>query len=171
VPGGVDDHVTYTQNYERTQEEIKKAVPLAEKLGVVMAIENVWNNFLLSPMEAARYVDEFKSPAVGWHFDVGNVLYIGWPEQWIRILGNRIQKIHIKEFSRKKMNEQGLRKGFNVEYLAGDNNWPAVMKALDRIGYKGWAIIENACGECKQGAEIEAYLDKVSRQLDQILAS
>jgi L-ribulose-5-phosphate 3-epimerase len=171
VAGGVNENVSYTDNYKRTQEEIAKAVPLAEKLGVVMAIENVWNNFLLSPLEAARYVDEFKSPAVGWHFDVGNVISIGWPEQWIRILGKRIQKLHIKEFSRKKMNDQGLRKGFAVEYLEGDNNWPGVMKALDEVGYNGWAIIESACGECKQKLPVEEYLRKVSGQLDKILAS
>jgi L-ribulose-5-phosphate 3-epimerase len=169
--GAVSEHNSYAENYKRTQEEIKKALPLAEKLGVVMAIENVWNNFLLSPLEAARYVDEFNSPMVGWHFDVGNVMNIGWPEHWIKILGKRIQKIHIKEFSRKKMNEQGMRKGFSVDYLEGDNNWPVVMKSLDEIGYIGWAIVENACGECKQSMEVEAYLKKVSGQLDKILAS
>jgi len=74
---------------------------------VKIACENVWNHFLLSPLEAARYVDEFNSPAVGWHFDVGNILNYGWPEQWIRILGPRIQKLHIKEFSRKKRDSEG----------------------------------------------------------------
>ena len=88
--------------------EIRKAIPLAEELGVKIAIENVWNHFLLSPLEAARYVDEFNSPGVGWHFDVGNVIHFGWPEQWIRILGKRIQKLHIKEFSRKKRRRAGL---------------------------------------------------------------
>jgi L-ribulose-5-phosphate 3-epimerase len=170
VAGGVNEAISYAQNYQRTQEEIRKALPLAEKLGITMAIENVWNNFLLSPLEAARYVDEFKSPAVGWHFDVGNVMSIGWPEQWIRVLGKRIKAIHIKEFSRKKMNEQGNRKGFNVEYLEGDNNWPTVMKALDETGYSGWAILEASCGPCKDGMPPEAYLTKVSGQLDRILA-
>ena len=171
VVGGVDEKISYSENYKRTQEEIRKLVPLAEEVGVVMAVENVWNNFLLSPLEAARYVDEFKSPAVGWHFDVGNMISIGWPEQWIRILGKRIQKIHIKEFSRKKMNEEGLRKGFAVEYLEGDNDWPAVMKALDEVGYKGWCIVEPACGPCKEKISPEEFLKKVSTQLDKILAS
>ena len=171
VPGVVNERMSYVDTYKRTQEEIKKAVPLAEKLGVVMAMENVWNNFLMSPLEAARYVDEFNSPAVGWHFDVGNVMNIGWPEQWIRVLGKRIQKIHVKEFSRKKMNEHGMRKGFSVEYLEGDNDWPRVMKALDEVGYTGWAIIESACAECKQNIAPEEYLKKVSGQLDKILGS
>ena len=87
VPGVVTKEVSYADAYTRSQAEIRKAVPLAEELGIKIAIENVWNYLLLSPLEAARYVDEFKSPAVGWHFDVGNILNYGWPEQWIRILG------------------------------------------------------------------------------------
>ncbi|PYL00246.1 MAG: hypothetical protein DME19_05755, partial [Verrucomicrobia bacterium] len=138
VPAVVNKQVSYADAYKRSQEEIRKAIPLAEELGVKIAIENVWNHFLLSPLEAARYVDEFNSPWVGWHFDVGNVITYGWPEQWIRILGKRIQKLHIKEFSRDKANSQGLGKGFNVEFLKGDDDWPAVMHALDEIGYSGW---------------------------------
>jgi hexulose-6-phosphate isomerase len=171
VAGGVDEKTSYAENYKRTQEEIRKAVPLAEELGVALAIENVWNNFLLSPLEAARYVDEFKSPAVGWHFDIGNVMSIGWPEHWIRILGKRIRNIHIKEFSQKKMNEEGLRKGFAVEYLEGDNDWPSIMRAIDEIGYQGWASVEPACGPCKENGSQSEYLKRVSDQLDKIIAS
>ncbi len=171
VAGVVNEKMPYAQTYEWTQEEIRKAIPLAEELGVKIAIENVWNNFQLSPLEAARYVDEFKSSAVGWHFDIGNVMSIGWSEQWIRILGKRIQALHIKEFSREKMNKEGLRQGFAVEYLAGDNDWPAIMRALDEIGYKGWAIVEPACGPCKEGISPEEFVKKVSGQLDKILAS
>ncbi len=171
VAGGVSEkNASYAENYERTRDAIQQVIPLAEKLGVVMAIENVWNNFLLSPLEAARYVDEFKSAAVGWHFDIGNVMNIGFPEDWIRILGKRIQAVHFKEFSRDKMNKQGMRKGFAVEYLAGDNDWPRIMKSLDEISYKGWAIVEPACGECKQDISPEKYLENVSGQLDKILA-
>src|SRR5690348_2344283 len=151
VPGVVNKEVSYDQAYSRSQEEIRKAVPLAEELGVKIAVENVWNQFLLSPLEAARYVDEFNSPAVGWHFDVGNVINYGWPEQWIRILGKRIQKLHIKEYSRKKRDEQGLWKGFDVPFLEGDNNWPAIMKALDDIAYKGWGIAEQGGGDTAEG--------------------
>ena len=171
VPGGVSEEVSYADNYKRCQECIRKAIPTAEKLGVKMAIENVWNNFLLSPLEAARFVDEFESPFVCWHFDVGNVLYIGWPEHWIRVLNKRIAKVHIKEFSRKKMNEQGMRSGFAVEYLQGDNNWPRVMKAFDDVAYTGWFIVEPACGPCKQDMQPLEYLKKVSSQLDKIIAS
>jgi hexulose-6-phosphate isomerase len=165
VPGVVTKQVSYADAYTRSQEEIRKAVPLAEELGVKIAIENVWNHFLLSPLEAARYVDEFHSPAVGWHFDVGNILNYGWPEQWVRILGPRIQKLHIKEFSREKRDKQGLWKGFDVPLLEGDNDWPAVMKALDEVGYHGWAITEQGGGDSPAG------LKDLCRRLEKILAS
>jgi len=151
VPGVVSKEVSYTEAYTRSQAEIKKAVPLAEELGVKIAIENVWNQFLLSPMEAARYVDEFNSPAVGWHFDAGNIINYGWPEQWIRVLGKRIQKFHIKEFSRKRRDNEGLWKGFDVKFLEGDNDWPSIMKAVDDIGYHGWMITEQGGGDSPEG--------------------
>ncbi len=165
VPAVVNKEVSYADAYRRSQTEIRQAIPLAEELGVRIAIENVWNHFLLSPLEAARYVDEFNSPWVGWHFDVGNVITYGWPEQWIRILGKRIQKLHIKEFSREKANSQGLGKGFEVEFLKGDDDWPTVMKALDEIGYEGWGIAEQG------GADSPEGLKKLSEEMDRIFAS
>jgi L-ribulose-5-phosphate 3-epimerase len=165
VPGVVNEKVAYDVAYQRSQEEIRKAVPLAEELEVKIAIEDVWNHFLLSPLEAARYVDEFHSPAVGWHFDVGNIITYGWPEQWIRILGPRIQKLHIKEYSRKKRDKEGLWKGFDVPLLEGDNNWPVVMKAVDEIGYHGWAITEQGGGDSPAG------LKDLADRLGKILAS
>lgn len=168
VPAVVNEHVSYADAYERSQAEIRKAIPLAEELGVKIAIENVWNHFLLSPLEAARYVDEFKSPAVGWHFDIGNVINSGWPEQWIHILGKRIQKLHIKEYSRKKRDDEGLWKGFNVDYLEGNNNWPVVMKALDDIGYNNWAIAEPAYHP--PDLDDAAFLKHVREKMDQIFA-
>jgi hexulose-6-phosphate isomerase len=151
VPGTVSDQISYADAYTRSQAEIRKAIPLAEELGVKIAIENVWNQFLLSPLEAARFIDEFNSPMVGWHFDVGNVLNYGWPEQWIRILGKRIIMLHVKEFSRKKRDAEGLWKGFNVALQEGDNNWPEVMKAVDEVGYTGWAITEQSGGGTPEG--------------------
>ncbi len=162
VPAIVNSEVSYADAYTRSQAEIRKAVPLAEDLGVRIAIENVWNQFLLSPLEAARYVDEFNSPAVGWHFDIGNIINYGWPEQWIRVLGKRIQKLHIKEFSRKLRDDQGLWKGFDVKLLEGDDNWPAVMKALDEVGYAGWAITEQGGGDTPEGLrDLRERLDKI----------
>jgi L-ribulose-5-phosphate 3-epimerase len=165
VPAVVNQDVSYNDAYTRSQAEIRKAIPLAEELGVKIAIENVWNQFLLSPLEAARYVDEFNSPVVGWHFDVGNVITYGWPEQWIRILGKRILKLHIKEYSRKRRDNEGLWKGFEVPFLEGDNNWPNVMKALDEIGYEGWGIAEQGGGGSVEG------LKDLSQRMTKIFAS
>jgi len=163
VPGKVDASVSYADCYQRSQEQIRKAIPVARELGVKIAVENVWNNFLLSPLEAARYIDEFESPdAIGWHFDIGNVLIYGWPEQWIRTLGKRILKLHFKEYSRAKLDHEGRWAGFKVELLEGDNDWAAIMKALDDVGYKTWACAELAGGDL-------ARLKVVAEQMDKIL--
>ncbi|CAN5816810.1 sugar phosphate isomerase/epimerase [soil metagenome] len=146
VPGTVSAEVTYDVAYQRAQEGIREAIPLAKELGVRISIENVWNNFLLSPLEMARFIDEFDSPWVGAHFDIGNVLRYGWPEQWIKILGKRINRLHFKEFSTEKMQKEGLWKGFEVDFLEGSNNWKEIMTALDGIGYQGWCIAEQRMG-------------------------
>lgn len=151
VPGRVSDKISYSECWERSIDEINKVVPLAKKLGVIIAIENVWNNFLLSPLEAARYVDQFKSPYVRFYFDCGNVLVIGWPEQWIRILDKRIARIHIKEYSRKIADKQGKSAGFGVALQEGDDNWPAIMKALDEVDFRSWATIEQPGGDTPEG--------------------
>src|SRR5579863_4954703 len=164
VPGVVNARITYDKCYQRSQEEIRKVIPLAQELGVKIAIEDVWNDFLLSPMEAARYVDEFNNPAaVGWHMDLGNVVAYGYPEQWVHILGKRIAKLHVKEFSRKKMNEEGKRKGFDVKLGDGDINWKAVMQALDAIGYNTWMCAEVPGG----GVDV---LKDISQRMDRLLA-
>lgn len=151
VPGRVSDTVSYDDCWYRTVEELKKVVPMAINLKVKIALENVWNNFLISPMEAASFVDQFKTPFVGFYFDCGNVLVYGWPEQWIKILGKRIAKVHIKEFSRKIADTQGKSAGFNVNLQEGDVNWPDVLKALDNIGYNGWTTIEQSGGDTPEG--------------------
>jgi L-ribulose-5-phosphate 3-epimerase len=151
VPGRVSEAVSYDDCWKRTIAEIKKVIPLAEQLNVKIAVENVWNNFLLSPMEAVNYVDQFQSKIVGFYFDCGNVLVYGWPEQWINILGSRIAKVHIKEFSRKIADKQGKGAGFDVKLLEGDVNWTAVMKAFDNISYNGWTTIEQPGGNTPEG--------------------
>jgi hexulose-6-phosphate isomerase len=163
VPAIVNKQVSYDDAWKRSLEEIRKAVPVAEETGVKIAIENVWNQFHLSPLEAARYVDEFNSPAVGWHFDIGNIINFGYPEQWIHILGKRIVKLHFKEYSRKKRDEEGPYKGFAVDLLEGDNDWPAIMKALDDVGYNTWA-----CAEVRGGGADRMKV--IAGQLDRILA-
>jgi len=151
VPGRVTQDISYDQCWDRSVAEIKKAIPVAEKLGVKIAIENVWNGFLLSPLEAARYVDQFQSPIVGNYFDIGNIVAWGWPEQWIRILGKRIAKIHVKEYSRKLRDTKGMGAGFDVKLRDGDVNWSAVMKAIDDIGYHSWMNVEMDGGDTPAG--------------------
>ncbi|HTU27596.1 MAG TPA: sugar phosphate isomerase/epimerase family protein [Pirellulales bacterium] len=161
VPAVVNKEISYDDAYRRSQAEIRKAIPVAEETGVKIALENVWNSFLISPLEAARYIDEFNSPFVCAHFDIGNVLRYGWPEQWIRILGPRVFKLDVKEYSLKKMNDEGLWKGFDVPIGEGDCDWPAVMKALRDIKYSGWAAAEVPGGGRDRLADISQRLDRV----------
>jgi hexulose-6-phosphate isomerase len=161
VPAVVNKEVGYDEAWERSSEEIRKVLPLAEELGVQIAIENVWNHFLLSPLEAARYIDQFESDAIGWYFDVGNIVNYGWPEQWIRILGHRILKLDVKEFSRAKRNDEGLWKGFGVKIGDGDCDWPAVREALADIGWGGWATAEVGGGGEERLRDIKARMDSV----------
>ncbi|GIX04053.1 MAG: xylose isomerase [Planctomycetaceae bacterium] len=165
VPAVVTKQVRYDDAYRRSQEEIRKVLPLAEQLQIKILFENVWNNFLLSPLEFARYIDEFSSPWVGAYFDVGNIVRYGWPEHWIHILGARIGKLDIKEYSRKLAEEQGVRKGFQAEIGEGDDgcDWPAVLQALRDINYSGWATAE------VRGGGRERLLD-ISRRMDRIFA-
>jgi hexulose-6-phosphate isomerase len=165
VPGVVNRDVSYADAYTRSQGEIRKVLPLAKELGITIAFENVWNNFLLSPLEAARYVDEFESEQVKWYFDVGNIVRYGWPAQWIRTLGPRIAKLDIKEYSRKKANEEGVWKGFEVEI--GDPpadegcDWPGVRQALREIGYTGCATAEVGGGGRERLADIRRRMRQV----------
>lgn len=168
VPAVVTKQVAYADAYQRSLAEIRKCVPLAEELGVAIALENVWNQFLLSPLEAVQYCDAFKSPMVRWHFDVGNVINTGYAEQWVRVLGPRIAAVHVKEFSRKLRGagDRGPFAGFDVALLEGESDWPAVMAAFDEINYTGYLITEQGYPKDLPPAE---YLAHLSRKLDQIL--
>lgn len=151
VPGVARGGVSYEQCWERSLAEIRKALPVAEETGVKIAIENVWNDFITRPEEAVRYMDELDSPWVGWHFDIGNVGRYSPAEQWIPRLGQRILKLHIKEFDTRKMTADKPGDGFDAKLLEGTNNWPAIMAALDRVGYSGWAIAEQRGGDSPEG--------------------
>ena len=144
VPGAVDvvfdpasEIVEYDVAYERALSALSELAPYAEELKVSIGVENVWNKFLLSPMEMADFIDKVGSEYVGAYFDVGNVLYIGHPEHWIKILGNRIKKVHFKDYRK----EAGGLCGF-VDLLSGDVNWPKVMEKFEGIGYDGWVTAE-----------------------------
>lgn len=168
VPAVVDQRRPYDEAWKLSVEGIRKVLPLAEQCGVAIAVENVWNNFLLSPLEAARYVDEFEHRRVAFHFDIGNCINTGWPEQWIRILGARIAKLHVKDFSRKLADEKGKWAGFGADLLEGDAGWSEVLRALDEIGYTRaaeakWWTAEVAGGDA-------ARMRAIATKMDQILA-
>ncbi len=129
--------VDYAVAYERSLEAFMELKADAEKLGVSIALENVWNNFLLSPLEMRDFIDKIGSDYVGSYFDVGNVVYSGYPEQWIKILGKRIKKVHFKDYKK----SVGSLDGF-VDLLSGDVNWPNVTSALAEAGYDGWVTGE-----------------------------
>lgn len=162
VPAVVNPETSYADAWKRSQAGIRKLLPLAEKLKVVIAVEDVWNKFLLSPLEFARYVDDFSSPWVKAYFDVGNIVLYGYPQDWIRALGPRIVKVHFKDF--RFATEPGSRKR-TAEFVAlrdGDIDWKAVHAALAAIGYRGSATVELPGGD-------KAYLQEVSRRVDLIL--
>lgn len=130
---------SYAEAWERSTAAIREAAPVAEEERVYLSVENVWNKFLLSPLEMARFIDEIGSPFVGSYFDVGNVLNFGFPQHWIETLGPRIKRVHIKDFKVAVGNIQGF-----VPLLEGDVNWPVVMAALRKVGYDGWITAEVA---------------------------
>ena len=159
VAGRVNKEMSYDANYREWSHRLKENAPYAEQQGIKLLVENVWNDFLLSPLEMARFIDELESPAVGVYFDVGNVVRWGYPDQWIRILGKRIGKLDIKEYSRKIQKEEGLWKGFQVEIGEGDVDYPSVVAACAEIGYTGWATAEVPGGGRERLTEIARRMD------------
>ncbi len=143
IPGKVDLYTgtepgnDYVEVYDKAVLGIKKLIPLAAECGVKLAIENVWNKFLLSPREMATFIDQFDSPWVAAYVDVANMMLYGYPDQWLRTLGSRVAGVHFKDFRR----AVGTLDGF-VDLLEGDVNWPAVVKALDEIHYDGPVVAE-----------------------------
>jgi len=156
VPAVVNPQTSYRDAWTRSQTQIAKLIPLAEELKVVIAIEEVWNRFLLSPLEMVQYIGELHSPWVQAWFDVGNVVLYGYPQDWIRTLGKRIVKVHLKDFKRTENGYAWVNLG------DGDVDWPAVRQAFADIGYAGSAIAELEQGD-------ETYLRDVSRRIDRLL--
>jgi hexulose-6-phosphate isomerase len=157
VPAVVNPETSYAQAWQRSQREIRKLIPLAAELKVIIGVEEVWNKFLLSPLEFARYVDDFQSPWVRAYFDIGNVAIQAYPHDWIRTLGNRIVKLHVKDFAfRKRIAEF-------TPLLEGEIDWKAVHAALTEIGYHGTATVELPGGD-------GPYLKEVNMRFERILA-
>ena len=156
VPAVVNPETSYKDAWTRSQAQIRTLLPLAEQLNVVIAIEEVWNKFLLSPLEMSSYISEFKHPLIRAWFDVGNVVLYGYPQDWIRTLGPSIAKVHLKDFKRSKDGYAWVNLG------EGDIDWAAVRQAFAEVGYHGSAIAELPPGD-------ERYLSDVSRRIDRLL--
>jgi hexulose-6-phosphate isomerase len=161
VPGVVNAETSYQEAWDRSQAQIRRLIPLAEELKVIIAVEEVWNKFLLSPLEFARYVDQFQSPWVRAYFDVGNVVISGYPQDWIRTLGKRIVKLHLKDFTFRQDPALKKRVADFVMLREGEIDWKEVYRALADIGYSGTATVELPAGD-------KAYLEDVSRRVDLI---
>jgi hexulose-6-phosphate isomerase len=159
-PGG--EVVPYQTVYNRAAEAINRLAAYAQERGVIIGLENVWNKFLLSPLEYRDFIGKANSPFVKAYFDVGNVVRDGYPEHWIDILGDRIAKVHFKDYKR----DIGTLDGF-VDLLTGDVNYPAVLKALSQTGYNGWVTAEVFP---PVGIEHDAWLNEVSWAMDKILS-
>lgn len=153
VPGVVNKDVTYQQCWDRSQAEVKKAIPEAEKLGVKIAIEVVWNEFITKPEQLVEYIDSFKSPVVGAYFDCSNMVKYGVPPaDWIRKLDKRMLKFDFKGYSKTKK---------WVGIGEGDEDWPEIVKALGEIGYDGWATAEVAGGGEKELKDVSDRMDRI----------
>ncbi len=159
VPGIVTADVRYVDVYRRSQEKIRELLPLAKELGVIIAIENVGNRFLLSPLEFVRYIDELDSPLVKAYFDVGNIVANGYPQDWIRTIGKRLVRVHVKRF------EPGVDhpKFDQADRRTQGINWVDVRKALEETGYTGWITAEVRSGD-------ETYLRDLSARMDKFIA-
>jgi len=160
VPAVVTPDTSYHDAWTRSQKQIRRLVPLAAELKVIIAIEEVWNKFLLSPLEMPKYVDEFQSPWVKAYFDVGNVVFYGYPQDWIHNLGKRIAKVHLKDFKMGKGWDPVTARFVNLG--DGDIDWAAVRKAFADVGYTGYATTELEAGN-------EAYLRDLSQRIDRLL--
>lgn len=160
VPAVVDQATSYRDAWTRSQQVIRERVlPVAGELRVIVAVEEVWNKFLLSPLEFARYVDELDSPWLKAYFDVGNVVFYGYPQDWIRTLGARISKVHLKDFHLDRPN--GRFAWTNIG--DGDIDWREVGRAFSDVGYRGFFTTEVA------GGDVE-YLKDLARRVDRFLS-
>jgi hexulose-6-phosphate isomerase len=160
VPAVVDAKTSYRDAWTRSQQVIReRLLPIAKEVNVTIAIEEVWNKFLLSPLEMARYVDEFQSPLVRAYFDVGNIVFYGFPQDWIRTLGPRIAKVHLKDFALDRKEGKFTWKNIGE----GDIDWPEVRKALAEVNYKGFVTTEVSGGDAP-------YLTDLAGRVDRFLA-
>ena len=165
VPGvlgsGARFEVTHEEAWQRASGAFRQLLAPAEKAKVMLTPENVWSKFLVSPLDMRSFIDQFHSPWVRAHFDIGNVMQFGYPQDWIRTLGARIARVHLKDY---KLAAGGVQGRF-VPLLEGDVQWKEVMAELVKIGYRGYCSAE--LGPDPGDPQL---LEKTSRAVDKILA-
>lgn len=152
---------SFMENYRATQETLRRAIPHAEKKKVYILVENVWATFLIEPLSTARYIDELDSPYLKAYFDVGNVVRWGVPQHWIEVLGDRVVKIHIKEYDLKVGMKEGMVKGFDCPIGEGSIEWDKVLQELKKINFHDWATAEVRGGDRARLAEVSQQMDRV----------
>ena len=159
VPG--EEKKSFSANWNEAVAAFKAAAPHAEKQGIKILIENVWQSFLISALDMQRFIDEVGHPFVGAHYDVGNVMRWGVAEHWVQVLGKRIGKLDIKEYNVDVAMTQGLRLGFKTPIGEGSVNWPAVREELEKLEFSGWAAAEVPGGDWDHLADVSRRMDKV----------
>lgn len=159
VPAVVKEDLSYEEAMKNSRANIKVIIPEFEAKGICIGIENVWNKFLLSPIEFRDYVDSFKTETIRAYFDVGNILLYGYPQDWIRTLGKRIKRIHLKDF---KLASKSF-----VYLWEGDVNWKEVMEALHKVGYDDYLTAELPSDKAKP----EERVYQISKDMDKIIES
>lgn len=158
VPGVVNEQTPYELAWDLSLKSMRELAPYAEKEGICLAVENVWNKFLLSPPEMLRFIDACESPAVAAYFDVGNILIYGYPDQWIRSLGSKLKKVHLKDFEVQTRSWKNL--------LQGNVPWAKVRQALLDVGYTDYCSVELPA----YVAYPDQFVYDCARQVDRILA-
>lgn len=161
VVAGYDQKRPIQAQWDQWRDTFKAVAPHAEKQGVKILVENVWATFLISPFDMARFIDEIGHPYVQVHFDIGNMVRWGVAEHWAQILGNRSQKLDIKEYDLKKAMNEGMSKGFNVPLGEGSIDWAAVRTELAKIEFTGWAAAEVAGGDWDHLVDVAVRMDRV----------
>jgi hexulose-6-phosphate isomerase len=157
-----DQKQSLAKNWSYWRDLLKSAAPHAERQRIKLLVENVWATFLISPFDMARFIDEIGSPWVQVHFDIGNMMRWGVAEHWAEVLGQRSQKLDVKEYDLKKAMNEGMAKGFDVPLGEGSINWPAVRAELAKINFTGWAAAEVKGGDWD-------YLAAVAQRMDRVL--
>lgn len=162
VPGDNSPYQQYIEAHnhatDASRKAVQKLIPVAEETGVVIGLENVWNNLWVQPAIFAHFIASFDNPWVQCYYDIGNHVKYAMPEDWIRALGKLIVKVHVKDFT---IDRDHLRGGQFVDIRDGDVDWPLVRRELDKIGYNGWMTIEGSGG---------LSLEERNRRLDLIIA-